>query len=673
MAAVVLVRNAPSTTMIALFRLPPCAVFPFALLARLCGVLLVALLVATSASAQDDFLPPEQAFAFSAALAEPGEVELRYDIASGYYMYRERFVFALEPDAAALSAPQLPAGRVTYDPTFEKNMEVYDGGVLRIRVPIVGAISGAASSAVPQTLRITSQGCADAGLCYPPREDRVTLTPMANGYTVVVAAPLDPWGAATGLGTWTAATSELATNAGTNTSDRPVGLAALSQADDRGLARTLAGANGLITVGVFFLLGLLLAFTPCVLPMVPILSALIVGGERQRADADKPAPPARRRALALAAAYVAGMSVVYTLIGIAAGLSGVGLAAWLQTPWVLGVFAVLLTVLALAMFDVFAFQASAAWQSRWSARAARIPGGRATGAALMGAVSALIVGPCVAAPLAGALLYISQTGDVWLGGAALFALAWGMGAPLLLVGVSSGALLPRAGQWMAGVKHFFGVLLLATAWWILLPLLPSWLQMLGWAALAALAAVILRAFDALSPSARVGAIFAKTAGLLLALASVVQVVGVASGGRDPLQPLAHLAASVRSASDTASQNDAVTFTRIKSVAELDAALARADRPVMLDFYADWCVSCKEMERYTFSAPGVAAKLARLTVLQADVTANNADDRALLRRFRLFGPPGIVFFAADGRLLDARVIGFQNAARFEAVLAGVLGD
>jgi len=327
----------------------------------------------------------------------------------------------------------------------------------------------------------------------------------------------------------------------------------------------------------------------------------------------------------------------------------------------------------LAMFDVFAFQASAVWQSRWSARAARISGGRVTGAALMGAVSALIVGPCVAAPLAGALLYISQTGDVWLGGAALFALAWGMGAPLLLVGASSGVLLPRAGQWMASIKHLFGVLLLATAWWILLPLLPSWLQMLGWAALAALAAVILRAFDALPPDARVGAVFAKTAGLLLALASVVQVVGVASGGRDPLQPLAHLAASTKSMPNAALQSGTLAFTRIKSVAELDAALAGTDRPVMLDFYADWCVSCKEMERYTFSAPSVAAKLARLTVLQADVTANNAEDRALLRRFRLFGPPGIVFFAADGRLLDARVIGFQNAARFDAVLAGVLGD
>jgi len=343
----------------------------------------------------------------------------------------------------------------------------------------------------------------------------------------------------------------------------------------------------------------------------------------------------------------------------------------------LAVFAALLVVLALAMFDVFSFQAPAFWQSWLSARVARIPGGHATGAALMGAVSALIVGPCVAAPLAGALLYISQTGDVWLGGAALFALAWGMGTPLLLVGASSGALLPRAGAWMASIKYLFGVLLLATAWWILLPVLASWLQMLGWAALAALAAVILRTFDALPTGpanpVRAGALFAKAAGWLLALASAVQVVGVASGGRDPLQPLAHLAVNARAVSGLASQEGAVTFIRIRSLAELDAALARSDRPVMLDFYADWCVSCKEMERYTFSAPEVASKMARLTVLQADVTANNAEDRALLRRFRLFGPPGIVFFSADGQLLDARVIGFQNALRFGAVLTRVLGE
>jgi len=609
------------------------------------GVLL--LLTASPATAQDGFLPPEEAFVFSAALAEPGIVALHYEIAPGYYLYRERFAVSLAPDENALGAPVLPDGITKYDPTFEKDMEVYYG-TLTIRVPV-------AASTQPQVLRVQSQGCADAGLCYPPTTHQVELIPAADGYVVRAATATDAPGA------WNAASS---------LSTPSVRSALTGGASDTGLASTIATSSVWLTAGLFFLLGLLLAFTPCVLPMVPILSALIVGGQ------DK-TTPTRRRALALAAAYVAGMSVVYTLVGIAAGLSGVGLSAWLQTPWVLVVFAVLLVVLALAMFDVFAFQAPAVWQSWLSARVACIPGGRATGAALIGAMSALIVGPCVAAPLAGALLYISQTGDVWLGGAALFALAWGMGTPLLLVGASSGVLLPRAGAWMASVKYLFGVLLLATAWWILLPLLASWLQMLGWAALAALAAAILRTFGTLPTEpdnhARAGALFANAAGWLLALVSAVQVLGVASGGRDPLQPLAHLAVNVRHIPDLASQESAVTFTRIGSVAELDAALARTDCPVMLDFYADWCVSCKEMERHTFSAPEVAAKMARMTVLQADVTANNAEDRALLRRFRLFGPPGIVFFAADGRLLDARVIGFQNAARFNAVLARVLGE
>jgi len=338
---------------------------------------------------------------------------------------------------------------------------------------------------------------------------------------------------------------------------------------------------------------------------------------------------------------------------------------------VIAVFAALLALLALAMFDVFTFQVPTAWQTGLAKRTARIPGGRTTGAALLGAASALIVGPCVAAPLAGALLYISQTGDVWLGGMALFALAWGMGAPLLLVAASSAALLPRAGNWMNHVKYFFGVLLLASAWWLLMPVLASWLQMLGWAALAALAAVVLRAFDPLPTQARAGRLFAKTAGLLLALASVVLVVGVASGGRDPLQPLAHLA--VGTDRSTTTITTAVTFTRIRSTTELDAVLVQAARPVMLDFYADWCVSCKEMERFTFPHPGVADKLRQMVVLQADVTANNAEDRALLSRFRLFGPPGIVFFAPGGRLLDERVIGFQNAARFDAVLTRVLAQ
>jgi len=591
------------------------------------GLIFMWIGVVSATLAQDDFLPPEEAFAFSAVQIELGQIELRYQIAPEYYLYRERFAFTLEPDDGTLGEPVFPLGRVKYDPTFEQDMEVYVGEVV-IRVPV--PVSVLAS----QVLKVVSQGCADAGLCYPPMENRVVLAT---------------------LGAESAQTSAAGS-----------GLSALLNASDTGLARGIAGSGWLTTIGVFFLLGLLLAFTPCVLPMMPILSALIVA---QRDGIHL----SRSRGMLLASAYVLGMSVVYTLLGIAAGLSGVGLAAWLQTPWVLTVFAALLTLLALAMFDVLSIQMPAALQTRLSAALSRIPGGRFTSTSLMGAVSAFIVGPCVAAPLAGALLYLSQTGDVVLGGTALFAMAWGMGVPLLLLGASSGALLPRTGVWMEGVKRFFGVLLLATAWWMLTPMLASWLLMLGWALLATVAAVLLRAFDPLPTPVRVGSIFAKALGLLLALLSVVLVLGVASGGRDLLQPLSHLALSGRGGAMENSFNTQEIFTPVRSLQELDALLARAGRPVMLDVYADWCVSCKEMERFTFSDPSVAAKMQQMIRLQADVTANSTDDRALLRRFRLFGPPGILFFAPDGQELTERVVGFQNAKRFDAVLARVLAQ
>lgn len=366
------------------------------------------------------------------------------------------------------------------------------------------------------------------------------------------------------------------------------------------------------------------------------------------------------------------MSVVYTALGVAAGLSGAGLAAWLQTPWILSLFAALLAVLALAMFDVFTFQMPSGIQARLSERSSRIPGGRYTGALLMGALSALIVGPCVAAPLAGALLYISQTGDVVLGGSALFAMAWGMGVPLLIVGASSGALLPKAGPWMDGVKRLFGMLLLATAWWMLIPVVPTWVQMTGWAFLAIVAAVMLRAFDALPAGAGAGRMFGKGLGLLLALAAAAWLVGAASGGRDVLQPLGHLAGGGAAATPGAASAGEAHFKRVRTIAELDAALAQSRQPVMLDFYADWCVSCREMERFTFTDPGVAQRMGQMLLLQADVTANNADDRALLKRFRLFGPPGIMFFEPGGKELpDARVVGFQDAKRFTESLDRVL--
>jgi len=608
-----------------------------ALLGRCLALLAMTLLLLgwqAAARAEAEFLEPEKAFVFSAEMVAPDMLEMRYRVAPGYYMYRERFGITISPiGAATLGEAVYPKGVVKYDPTFEKDMEVFHQDV-RIRVPI-------AAGGQPFTLTLTGQGCADAGLCYPPMDSNVKLTPVEGGYALAGPAGAAPAEAGSG------------------------GLSALVNAGDTGLADALGGLGWAKTAGVFLVLGLLLAFTPCVLPMIPILSSIVVGGSAQ-------ARPSRKRGLALAATYVLGMSVVYTALGVAAGLSGAGLAAWLQTPWILSLFAALLAVLALAMFDAFTFQMPSGIQARLSERASRIPGGRYTGALLMGALSALIVGPCVAAPLAGALLYISQTGDVVLGGSALFAMAWGMGVPLLIVGASSGALLPKAGPWMDGVKRLFGMLLLATAWWMLIPVVPTWVQMTGWAFLAAVSAVMLRAFDALPQGAGAGRMFGKGLGLLLALAAAAWLVGAASGGRDVLQPLSHLAARPGATVAAAEAGGEVRFMRVRNNAELDAVLAQSRQPVMLDFYADWCVSCREMERFTFTDPGVAQRMAGMVLVQADVTANNADDRALLKRFRLFGPPGIMFFEPGGKELpDARVVGFQDAKRFTESLDKVL--
>ncbi|SAI37678.1 thiol:disulfide interchange protein [Bordetella ansorpii] len=627
--------------------------------AFLCLLALCALLAGRHANAatEADFLDPEKAFAFSATMTAPDTLELRYKVAPGYYMYRERFALAADPaQPVVLGDPIYPQGEVKHDPTFDKEMEVYHRD-LAIRVPLAAGAQG------PLTITVTSQGCADAGLCYPPMDHAVKLVAAGTGYAIEGRQASSP---EQGAGLSLAQSSQGSTPAvaGTGaTAPADTSLGSLLHAGDVGLAGALSGLGWLKTAGVFLLLGLLLAFTPCVLPMIPILSSVVLGGAQR---------PSRWRGLGLAAAYVLGMSVVYTALGVAAGLSGAGLAAWLQTPWVRGLFALLLAVLALAMFDAFTFQMPSGVQARLAERSNRIPGGRVTGAVLMGAVSALIVGPCVAAPLAGALLYISQTGDVLLGGSALFALAWGMGVPLLLVGASAGTLLPRTGPWMEGVKRLFGLLLLATAWWMVIPIVPTWAQMLGWAFLAIVGAVMLRAFDALPQGAGAARMFGKGLGLLLALAAAAWLVGAVSGGRDVLQPLAHLAARESSGGMAAAgAAPEARFQRVRSNAELDALLASSSRPVMLDFYADWCISCKEMERFTFTDPQVAARMAGMVLVQADVTQNNADDRALLKRFKLFGPPGIMFFAPGGReLTDVRVIGFQDARRFAATLEKV---
>ncbi len=629
---------------------------------------------------QKDFLDPEKAFILRAQMAGPGVIQLQFKIANGYYMYREQFAFKLDTQNVKLGEGKFPSGQVKHDPTFDRKMELYFKEAV-ITLPITAWPKDLPTN--PFVLTVTGQGCAEAGICYPPMDFIVPMqaTPEAIGY--LLQSPANTLGLFDRLqqGRW----SEL-----------------FFGGNDVSLADILSSTGAIEIVLLFFVLGLLLALTPCVLPMLPILSVLLVGEQQHVSKA---------RGFALAFGYVAGMSVIYTALGIAAGLSGAGLAAWLQTPWVLGLFGLLLGVLALAMFDVYTLQMPSFIQTRLMTKNAHILGGKMSAAILMGALSALIVGPCVAAPLAGALLDISQTGDVFLGGAALFAMAWGMGVPLLLMGVSAGKLMPRAGSWMEGVKQFFGLLLLATAWWMVTPLMPTWVQILGWAVLAMFAAVLLRPFEPLTSASGVSGACRKTLGLLLIVLSTVWILGVASGGRSLLQPLNHLSLSMNNSvttgiptatpmtpqgpmpgatnltgkqqllgtpnvnhSGTTVQSPSAlkagppSFQLVRTVAQLEQLLAQSTRPVMLDFYADWCVSCKEMEAFTFVDPRVMQRMNQMLLLKVDVTANNAEDRALMKKFRLFGPPGIIFFSPSGQeRKDVRVVGFQDATRFAATL------
>ncbi|WP_432258517.1 protein-disulfide reductase DsbD [Cupriavidus sp. TMH.W2] len=592
------------------------------------------------AATEDDFLPPEQAYRFAASQLDDKTIEVRFEVAPGYYMYRERFHFSAQPADVKLGTPVYPHGQVKFDETFGKEMETYRDSVV-IRVPVEAAPADGKWS-----LTVTSQGCADKGLCYPP---------MESVYKVGGSGLADLFGKRARTDAPTASPApEPATP----------GAAVVLRGDDSDrIAGALASRNLGLIAALFFGLGLLLTFTPCVLPMVPILSSIVVGEHVTRG-----------RALVVSLAYVLGMAVVYTGVGVAAGLLGEGLSAALQTPWVLGAFAALMVALSLSMFGLYELQLPQRWQIRLTETSNRRQGGQVAGAAAMGAISALIVGPCVTAPLAGALAYIAQSRDAVIGGAALFAMALGMGVPLVLVGVGAGNLLPRAGRWMEVTKRFFGFLLLGVALWMLAPVLPAWTTMLALAALLLVAAVFLGAFDGLGPDPRNLARVGKGVGVLFAIAAAIVLIGVASGGRDPLQPLSHLSVA-RGGAEAAAGAQALRFERVRSVAELDARVAQAaaaGKPVLLDFYADWCVSCKEMEHMTFVDPRVSARLSEIVLLQADVTANNADDKALLKRFGLFGPPGIILFGADGRERPVRVIGYQSANRFLESLERAFG-
>jgi thiol:disulfide interchange protein DsbD len=579
--------------------------------------LLLALLLAAASAAHaagDELLEPDKAFRFSAQALDAGTAEVRYRIADGYYLYRERFRFAAEPASVTLGTPRFPEGEIHEDKFFGK--QVTYRREVRILLPL------AAAGADRIRLTVTSQGCADIGVCYVPQTQSAELHLAALG-------------------------------SGRSSIFRKDDL--LSSVPERKVAPSeelrftgvLESGRLWAVVVVFFVAGLLLTFTPCVLPMIPILSGIIVGEGRG---------VTRRRAGLISLAYVLGMAVTYTAIGIAAAFSGSLFSSALQNAWVLSAFAAVFVLLAFSMFGFYELQLPSSWQSRLTQASNRLGGGNWGAVVVMGALSAAVVSPCVAAPLAGALHYIGQTRDALLGGTALFSMAIGMGAPLVLVGVSGGLLLPKAGAWMSAVKRFFGVLLLAVAVWIISPVVPVTVQMLLWAALLIGSGVFLGALESLGKQSSGWERLGKAAGLLALLVGAAQAVGAFSGAPDPLRPLAGVLGG--------SHEAAPPFETVTTSADLNARLKTAGKAAMLDFYADWCVSCKEMERFTFSDPQVKARLGQMMLLRVDVTANTADDKALLKRFRLFGPPGIVFFDASGREIEGlRVIGYQPPEKF----------
>lgn len=590
-------------------------------------------------------LPPEQAFQVEAIADGPGSILVRATPASGYYLYRESFSFAIDDEQVAVASVQPPEGELTIDEYFGRTRVYFD----QVELPVL--VERSSSQAREVDLEVNFQGCLDGGICYPPmtRQLRVKL-PEADESSLAGQAGT----AADGPGP-AAGGNSIGKAAGIAAGDKDAaqsGPAPPASEQDR-LAAALGGSP-LLAMGLFLLAGILLAFTPCVFPMVPILSGLIAGeGDRMTGG----------RAFRLSLVYVLAMAVVYTLFGVVAGLFGHNLQAVFQHPVILVSFAALFVALSFSMFGFYELQLPSSIQTRLNELSSRAEGGTLMGAAIMGALSALVVGPCVAPALMGALIYIGQTGDAILGGLALFAMAMGMGIPLVIWGTSAGKLLPRSGAWMEAVKAVFGVGLLALAIWMLERVLPPAVGMLLWGALAIGSGVWLGALARLPADVGGWRKLWQSLGFMLLLFGALQFVGALSGGQDWLRPLHHLAGG---GSGAASQ-PAPEFHRVENLEQLQAAVAAADTPVFLDFYADWCVDCVRMERRTFPDPQVAERLGSFTLLKADITAYNDDHKAMLAHFGLIGPPAYLFFKEGEELEAFRMFGFMPPSDFVRLL------
>ena len=566
--------------------------------------------------AEDDILDPDEAFKISYD-SQPGLFKVNWVIAEGHYLYRDKMQITTDEPGINSNPLLMPQGDAKDDPIFNKTLYVFHN-LADVALPYQYNDSGDKEV----TFKVKYQGCSEiSGICYPPQTKKFTvkLSPISEALAASVNI----------------------------SNSEPV-----SEQDE--IANALRSGDTWLTLIIFFSAGLLLAFTPCVFPMIPILSGIIVGQGEEITT---------RKAFYLSLVYVLAMALTYTIVGILVGLSGENIQAWFQNPWIIGSFAAIFVALSFSMFGFYELQMPASIQSKLVNISNSQQGGNIVGVAIMGFLSALIVGPCVTAPLVGALIYIAETGDAVLGGMALFSLSMGMGAPLLLIGASAGKFLPKAGAWMDAVKAVFGVLLLGLAIWLLERVAPAAATMALWAALIIVSAIYMGAMDSLAEGSSGWKKLWKGLGVLLLIYGIIILLGLASGNRNVYQPLKGLAGI----SGTASQVEHLNFKQIKGVDGFNAELERANaagKTVMLDFYADWCVSCKEMEAFTFSDPAVQKALDGVVLLQADVTPNDEKDTELYKHFGIIGPPSIMFFGTDGKEnRNYRVVGFMPAEKF----------
>ena len=585
---------------------------------------------------QSELLEPEIAFAASARAISQNAVIVRFDIADGYYLYRDKLGFRIaEGEGIELGPVNPPDGTLIEDEFFGET-EIYRDSV-EILVPVLRSADDVAEI----VLAVDYQGCADLGVCYPPLTQDVAVAFAATLADEATDLP------ATGTG-------RVAADEGPVTEQ------------DRIAAQLADGRIWLVALA-FFGFGLLLTFTPCVFPMIPILSNIIVGQKNLTT----------RKAFFISLAFVLAMAFTYTLAGVFAGLAGANLQAAFQNPWIIGGFVLVFIALAMSMFGFYELQMPSGIQSRLANISNKQEGGTLVGAAIMGFLAALIVGPCVTAPLVGALLYISQTGDAVLGGIALFALSMGMGAPLLAIGTSAGRILPKAGPWMDTVKAVFGVGLLAMGVWLLERVVPGEVALFLWSSLFIVTAIYMGALQSLPEGASGWRSLWKGAGLVLLVYGVILMIGAATGGKDMFRPLATLSAPATMVSvDGVQRATELEFTKVDSIDDVEREVAAAqqrNQPVFLDFYADWCVDCVRLERTTFQDPRVIQAMRDVHLLKADVTANTSEHRDLMREFNLFGPPAMIFFDAEGNeLRNRRAVGYMNAERFLAHVEQSIG-